>query len=276
MSVVIASSLVLSDVALAGGVINANNPIIGYQNLVTPGSLSTTTADPAYPAANMANPATYSRWKGLASAADQFIRMDLHTAELVDYVAIARHNFFSAQIPVSLEVLDAGSPESWSELVADFVPASDGPILMRFAPQAVTSLRLRLQPGAAAPTAAVLYAGPLLVIQRRLYVGHKPMPLNVVTRATNGRSESGNFLGRIVMNQTTRTEVNLQNLTPGWYRSVMAPFIAQARELPFFFAWRPGDYPDEVGYGWLTNDPVPENMRSNGMMRVSFQMNGIV
>jgi hypothetical protein len=274
VSVVIASSLVLADVASGGGIITANNPIIGYRNLVSVGALSTNTADPAYPAANMANPATYSRWKGLASAADEFIRIDLNNAELVDYVGIARHNFFSAQIPVSLEVL--GLDDSWSELVAEFIPSSDGPILMRFAPQAVAALRIRLQPGLAAPTAAVLFAGSLLVIQRRLYVGHKPMPFNVTTRTTNGRSESGNFLGRIVMNQTTRTEVNLQNLTPGWYRSVMAPFIAQARELPFFFAWRPGDYPDEVGYGWLTNDPVPENMRSNGMMRVSFQMNGIV
>lgn len=275
MGVVIASGLVLAD----GGDINANNPVIGYENLVTAGNLSSTTEDPDYPVENLVTPATYSRWVGLVSspAEDEYIRIDAATVDDVDYVGIARHNFFSAQIAVSLEVLDPdASPEDWVEVIAPFIPESDGPIVMRFEPQAVVAVRVRLQAGLAAPTAAVLFLGLLLVLQRRLYVGHRPMPYNVTTRATNGRSESGNFLGRIVMNETTRTEVKLANITPAWMRATFIPFLRHAREFPFFFAWRPSTYPQEVGYGWLTNDPAPENMRPNGMMRVDLQMNGIV
>jgi hypothetical protein len=134
-----------------------------------------------------------------------------------------------AQIPVSLEVLIPNSaPESWTEIVSDFIPASDGPILMRFTPQSVAAIRIRLRPGLAAPTAAVVFLGALLTVQRRLYVGHRPMPLNVSARVTNARSENGNFLGRIVLSERTETEVKLQNLTSGWFRSALWPFLQHA------------------------------------------------
>jgi hypothetical protein len=97
-----------------------------------------------------------------------------------------------------------------------------------------------------------------------------------VAKITNARSESGNFLGRIVINEMTETSVSMQNLTPDWYRSQLDPFIRASKETPFFFAWRPGDYPNEVGYAWITDDPQPSNQRSNGMMQIDFQMRGIV
>jgi hypothetical protein len=70
-------------------------------------------------------------------------------------------------------------------------------------------------------------------------VAHTPIKYGRRTNVTNGMSESGNFLGRIVLGQMVETEVSLQNITPGWYRSYMDPFIEASRETPFFFAWRP-------------------------------------
>jgi hypothetical protein len=106
---------------------------------------------------------------------------------------------------------------------------NDGPALFRFAPQGVANLRVRLQPGAAAPTAAVIYAGKLLVLQRRIYVGHIPINYGRVTKVVNGRSESGAFLGRIVLGEMTQTKVDLQNLLPLWYRANMEPFYRRRR-----------------------------------------------
>ena len=65
MSVVISSSLVLTDVASGGGVINANNPLIGYQNLVDDSNLSTTTEDADNPASNLTNSSTNLQWVAL-------------------------------------------------------------------------------------------------------------------------------------------------------------------------------------------------------------------
>lgn len=279
MSVVISGDLVLTDSLSGGGVINADNPLIGYDNLVTTLTVTSTTAAEGFPATNLANPSTNLRWVGTLSSpeADEYVTVSNGGVEPIDYVAVARHNLFSAQIAVSVEVLDVdASPDTWVEIVAPVILPNDGPALFRFAKLAYAGVRLRLQPGSAAPTVAVMYAGELLVLQRRIYVGHTPIPYGRSAKVINARSESGNFLGRIITNQKTGTSATLQNLTAAWYRSYLEPFLLQAQENPFFFAWRPSTYPREVGYAWLTNDPKPTNQRSNGMMQVELEMSGIV
>ena len=273
MSVVISGNVVLTDIS-GGGVINADNPLIGYRNLVTSSNVAATTQIAGFPASNLANPSTNLRWQGQASGSDQFITLALNTIEDVDYIGIARHNLGSAQIPVSIEALNSSSV--WVPLVGPAGLPNDGPVLFRFVPQGITSIRIRMEPSLAAPTAAVVYAGKLLVLQRRIYVGHTPINLGRRAKITNARSESGNFLGRIVLNETTETSVQLQDLTPSWFRSQLDPFVEASKEQPFFFAWRPGSYPYEIGYCWMTNDPRPSNQRSNGMMQISFEMAGIV
>jgi len=260
-----------------GGVINANNPIIGYENRVTTSNISSTTADTSYPVTNLANPSTELHWEGELSspAVDEYIIMALNTEELVDYIGIADHNFYSEQIEVSVEVLNDDSPSAWDEIVSGVIPPNDGPLIFRFTPQGITSIRVRMRPGNAAPRAAVVYAGKLLVVQRRIYVGHTPISYGRNTSVVNARSESGNFLGRIVINETRETNIAFENLTPAWYRTYFEPFVAACNEIPFFFAWRPDAYPNEVGYLWFTDDPKPANSLPNGMMSISFNVNGI-
>jgi hypothetical protein len=278
MTLVISSSYVIADSVSGGGVITGDNPVIGWRTLIQAGGLQSTTAAPGFPVSNLGNPATHLRWEGVVStpAQDEIITLNVSSVDEVDYVGIARHNFGSAQIPVSLERLDeTADPDVWVELIAPVLLPNDGPAIFRFAPQGAANLRIRLQPGLAAPTAAVVYAGKLLVLQRRLYVGHTPIVDGRVTQVVNGRSESGAFLGRIITGQMTQTGIELQNLTPAWFRAHMRPFLADAQERPFFFAWRPGSYPREVGYCWLTNDPQPSNQRANGMMQVSLKLAGV-
>jgi hypothetical protein len=276
MSLVIAQSLVLSDLASGGGIVTADNPVIGYDSLVDAANIAASTEDPAWPAVNLSNPSTYLRWRGLVAAppADELITIAANSPELLDYLGIAGHNFHTQQIPVSVEILNGAA--AWEEIVAPFIPPNDGPLLIRFAPQAITSIRVRLQPGLGAPTAAVIYLGKLLVLQRRIYVGHAPMPYARELTLANPRSISGAFLGRIVLSEKTGASLALRNITPGWYRSHMEPFLVAAKEVPFFFAWRPASYPYEVGYAWIVNDPKPVNQRSNGMMEVAIDLEGIV
>jgi hypothetical protein len=278
MSVVISSSLTLADVLSGGGTINGNNPIIGYRNLVTAANISSTTEHPDFPATNLANPSTSLKWVGAASPpADETITIEVNADEEIDYVGIARHNFGTAQITVSIEGLaDADAlPQVWAEIVQETIPANDQPLILRFTPAAYASLRIWLQPGSALPTAAVVYVGKLLVLQRRIFVGHTPINYGRSSKVVNAKSENGSFLGRIVLNEAVATSVALQNLTPDWYQAYFDPFVTAAREKPFFWAWRPADYPAECGFAWLTNDPTPNNQRPNGMMQVSFEMGGI-
>lgn len=269
--IVISSSLVLA--ATPGD--QSNNPVVGWHNLVTADNLTAGTAATGCPVTNLANPITApgARWRA-NDTTEQAVSVDVNTVEQIDYLAIARHNLGSAGITATVEgSINDGA--DWSELVSETLLPDDGPAIFRFEPQALTNIRLSLGTGSAAAEIAVMYVGKLLVLQRRMYVGHTPINYGRQSKVLNGKSESGEFLGRIVLSEQLGTSVPLQNLTPAWYRTEMDPFIAAAKETPFFFAWRPADYPLEVGFAWMTNDPQPSNQRPNGMMQIQLEMTGV-
>jgi hypothetical protein len=120
-----------------------------------------------------------------------------------------------------------------------------------------------------------VYAGKLLILQRRIYVGHSPITYAKKTRVATGRSENGQLLGRIVLSESSQTVVELPHLTPDWFRTYMTPFLDFAKEFPFFFAWRPSTYPNEVGYAWMLNDPAMTNQLGNGFVKTSLELGGI-
>lgn len=264
--------------------INANNPIIGYRTLVTAGNVTATSEDADFPVGNVANPSTALLWKAIVGspAVDEYLTVILDSADDVDYLAIAAHNFGSGLNVVSVEGTTtdpADSPPGWFELVSEHLLTTDGPIIFRWTPQSLFAVRLRIQPSAAAvpltPQLAVLYVGLLLKLQRRIYVGHTPMPYGRSLSVANLKSISGAFLGRIVLGQTRKASVSLQNITAAWYRAYLDPFFIAAQEIPFFFAWRPDTYPEEGGFAWMQDDPGVSNARTNGMMQASFNLEGV-
>jgi hypothetical protein len=135
--------------------------------------------------------------------------------------------------------------------------------------------RLVIAPGTAPPAIGIWYVGEILILQRRIYVGHTPLVYGRSSSVSSGRSENGQFLGRMLRSETLESAVDMHNLTPDWYRSELDLFFQAARTTAFFFAWRPGDYPFEVGFAWLTGDPQVSNQRANGMVQVNFSMSGV-
>jgi hypothetical protein len=270
--VIISSSLVIT---AGDDDLNSNSPIIGYQNLTTAANISATTEAAGFPATNMANPATHLKWKANSSGVE-YITITIDSPEDIDYLAVAAHNFGTNLTAVSVE----GYVSGWIELIPQHLLPNDGPVIFRFTPQAFYAIRLVIQPSVAAVPvarrAAVVYVGELLSLQRRLYVGHTPITYGRKTMIANPRSMSGAFLGRIVVGEKVGTSVALQNLTASWYRAYMEPFLQVAKESPFFFAWRPGTYPNETGYTWLADDPVPTNQSPNGMMQITLELEGVV
>lgn len=267
--IVISNSLVLSQAV--GEQPNADNPVIGWRNLVTVANISADTEDPAFPAIQLANPSTYLRWLA-AGTTGNHITINHNTVDEVDYVGIAGHNFGSAQVPVSIEGDDGGG---FDELVAPVMLPDDAPAIFRFTPTSLQAVRVRLQSGIAPPTAAVVYVGKLLVLPRRIYVGHAPLPLNTKANIVTGRSDQGHFLGRIVLGETTEGSLSQQNVDPAFFRTDIKPWLKATVSRPFFFAWRPGDYPLETAYCWATNDPQSSNQLANGYMQASLSLQGI-
>lgn len=271
--IVVSQSLVLAETQES----SPNHPVIGYHNLAAFGNVTADTEGAAYPAVNLTNPATYLKWKA-GDTTEQYLTVQPDFVDDVDYIGIARHNFGTIQAPITIEgqFTDGGS---WEVLVEEILLGDDKPVVFRWTPQSLFAARVKIGEGDAEAEAAVLYYGKLLVLQRRIYVGHAPIPLSRVRQVTNARSESGQFLGRIITGETSGGSISLQNVQPGWLRTNLSnpgKFFETAAAEPFFFAWRPATYGREVAYCWLTNDPKPSNARSNGFMQVDLQVGAIV
>lgn len=268
MSLVISSAVSLA--AVADG-LSLDHPVIGWHNVVTASTIVASAESANFPASNLANPATHLEWRG-TDTSEQYLTITTNEVDPIDYIAVARHNWSTAEIPVSVEGFIGGV---WTEICDEVMLPDDGPALFRSELQSLSQLRFRLQEGSAIPRAAVVYAGKLLVIQRKVYVGHTPLPQARKRSIVNGRSESGNFLGRIVLGESRETTVPLSLLDPAWYRATMDPFMAAAGEDPFFFAWRSQSYPREVGFCWLTDDPMPAPVGPSNLLAFDLKLGGI-
>lgn len=265
MSINASPSIVLSGAA-------ADSPRIYWDNVVTAATLYADEEAAAEPASNAGNPASYLKWRGTSTAA-QVIGVALAAPAAVDYMAIAGHNFGSARITVTFQTSVDGN--DWADLAAGTSPADDSVIIVEFPSDFSKYWRLSLSAGILPPAVGVLYAGQKLVLQRGIYVGHTPITLGRSTIVSSGRSESGQFLGRVLRRATIMSQVDMHHIKPAWYRANMQPFVIAASTTPFFWRWKPRSYPAEAGYSWLTGDVSVSNEMSNGMMQFSFSMQAI-
>lgn len=264
MSIHISSALVLSG-QVEG--VSTNAGIIGYQSVVNFDSVSATSELQNSPITNLANPATSFSWEATSNAT-QTITINTEGRE-IDYIGIARHNL--AQVGLTVEVKFNGVTVLPSRPVSD-----NQALLFLFNLATPTTVELIIAGATDAPTIAVLYAGRSIKLQRNIYVGHTPITYGRNRTSINGISENGQYLGEIVVSETASTSIDLQNLTPDWYRNILDPFFAQKPRRPCFWAWRPATYADEVRYCWVEGNPQPVNQRSNGMMSINWQFRGIV
>lgn len=256
-------------ITLPSGDTLPNNPRIGYRTILPDCTMAATGEAVGFPVDNLANPATYLPWKG-DDAAGQTISITPTASTPVNYLGIARHNLAGVQYTLQ------SSPDNsaWTTVV-QATPSDNAPIVHAFDEVDQPYYRLVLGAGSVAPSIAVLYLGEILTIQRRIHVGHTPAQLGRVREISSGVSESGQYLGRVLRAETFETSVDLVNLTSTHFYDDIDPFLDLAAVTPFFWARRPTARPDEVVFAWMQGNPQVSNQRNNGMMQVSWKMQGI-
>lgn len=272
MGIVVSGAFALSQIAAE----NADYPVALWENIGT--TTTATHEDASYPATNLDNPATNLLWKS-GSTADQYLTRLFGAEFLVDAAGLVRHNWGSGQVVNTVQGLPfGGNPATdgdWVELVAANLLANDGPVLWRFVPTYLIGVRIKLEPGAIEPEAAALSVGKLLVFERGVQPGHTPIPYGRRREVISPRSQSGEYLGRVIAGGGLTSSVTISKLSAAWYRSTLDPFFAVVADGPFFWAWSPERYPAEVGYVWLTNDPVPVPDMP-GYIDITMQMEGLL
>lgn len=271
MAIYISQDMYLSG-ALDDGYRNANNPLIGYENLLEAGSVTATHWETDYPPTNMQNVSTGEYWQANSDPihAGNLINITMQVSpSTVNYFGIGGHNLAGAELKLQRRD-DPADP--WQDVTDPVIPGDNHAIMWYFT-DVVTSAYWRLEiqpnPDGTLPRIAVLYLGEVLVLQRRVYVGHTPVTDAQQTQYRTGLSQSAQYLGRVVGSQTLGVGLEQQNVDPEFYRTYIRPFKKHAETRPFFMAWRPSKYPEEVGYCWTTKDITPQNALANGFLNFS-------
>lgn len=258
-------SLVLTQQALE----DPNAPRLCWINYALPTNITATSELAIEPASNLGNPSTAFAWQS-DSINQQDIDIQVGSLE-IDYVGIARHNL-EVTAEIRIQVFSDGIYSTLFDWTAASTAQS---ILFLFSTASPESVRISIRNNPNPPRVAVIYVGVATRFERNIYVGHTPITMGRKSVSVGGFSESGQYLGTVTRRESFSNSIDLKNLTPTYYRSNLDPFINRSNRAPAFFSWRPESYPLEVGYVWITGNPRPENQRSNGMMQVTLNMEGI-
>jgi hypothetical protein len=278
MPLVISRNLILSSVQT----LPAYSPVVGWHNLVTAENVTAETEDASYPAVNLATNRTPERWQA-DDTSEQRIIVDLsnYVGE-VDYIAVARHNFGSAQIAVTVqgytEMGESPVEPVWFDLCQEVMLANDQAVIFRFDPQGLVGISLLLKTGSEVARAAVLYVGKLLILPPHIQPDFTPLPQGRVVDYTVDVTESGEYLGNLVLGRTLESSVTLPYLDPDWYDDEMDPFIEASATTPFFFSWDPLNHPMQTGFAWIKpgSNPQPRIHDVVGYKSITLDMAGIV
>lgn len=259
----------------------ARFPVIAWRNALAISNISATSADPNYPASNLANPATRPQWKSLVTSTQYLTFTQGAGGASIDSIALAAHNFGTVHATVSVETCSntGASPQTWTPITgASLAPADDAPIIFRFLPSAYQGVRVKIENAMSAPQCGVMYAGALLVLERsvRVDVDHVAIPFGRKSKVISGMSENGNFLGRIVQQEVFEGQADFSYFTNDWYRTNFKPFLDASNEVPFFFAWSPVQHPEDVGYVWLTEDMRPPSDTVTDRFFTTMKYQGLV
>jgi hypothetical protein len=258
-------------------VITVNNPRLGWHSIAVAGTVTADQEQADYPLVNLLNPITYLQWRAV-DASEQSITISLPDAQAVDYIGVYGHNWGSQATTVHVEYsTDAG--DTWTAAMAPTIPDELDRVLFRTFTEVTADLfRVRLVPSSEVPPeASILYFGRVLVIPRRIYVGHTPLSMGRDAQVSTGLSQSGQFLGRVLESIGYDTSVAFQHLSPTWVRDELDPFIRACITRPFFWSWRPGTYDTEAGLAWFSGAlPRAQNQSPNGLMSVSWNMQGVI
>lgn len=222
-------------------------------------------------------PETWEFWEPVALPATW--QVDLGADYEIDAIGIAAHTLGTSlvRIAVSAGLSEDIDTDDHLPLFAEpIAPADDEPLLLLDVPRSARFVRLTLTEEtteAVPPRIAVFSAGVALAMERAIYGGHPPITLQRETVLHQALSRGGQFLGQGFRRHGLVTSVAFSNLSAAWVRSELDPFIESARSEPYFFAWRPASFPDEVAFAWTREDIRPVNMdRRGARMSVSWNI----
>lgn len=252
---------------------NPNIPLshsrIGHQTYTRTGTASASSAQVDFPADAPLNELTYEFWR--PNALPAVWTLDAGSSVSGNYFGIGAHTLGTSGNTIFIQ----GSNDNITFTNIDsLTPTDNSPIMFLFASVSYRYWRISIA-GGSFPSIGVIYVGMVLEMLRPCYAGLTPISLSRDTVIRPNRSEGGQWLGRSVIRSGSSMSCSYNNLDNAWTRTTFKEFIEDAVLYPFFFAWRPDNYPEDVGYVWVAEDIKPSNTGVRDLMQVSLNMSGL-
>ena len=235
---------------------------IGYENFGKIATWISSGAQINYPVTSLNNEMTVRRWR--ANTVVSWIQANYFGEQEVDYIGINAHNLSGKDIDIYFN--DESGPS------IQYSITSNEAIMILFDKLDVSSLRIEIT-GSDYAEIGVLFFGALLEMPMPVdYNGLFPIQLSRKTKIMSRISDSGQFLSKTIINKGYEANFSWKYLDDSWYRDNFDPFVVQALTRPFFIAWHPSSFPNEVVYGWIDEDISPSYMGVLDFFQVKFNM----
>jgi len=242
-----------------------HNARIGFQNLLTSSDIVAAEA--------VLIPNTFQRYLPASGAVTT--RFQLGSAAPIDFIAIAAHNFGNHVVGGVPVLISYATTISGALIDIEEVRQTDNRAIMVLFDSVTVAEIAITHDTTAGLEYGVVYAGTALQMQRPIYGGHSPINLSADTKYQSVMSESGQFLGRTITRQGSKSTFSWRNLDDDWYRENFQPFVDAAKTVPFFIAWRPDAHISEVAFSHTTADITPVNQGGgNRLMSVDMSVRG--
>lgn len=243
---------------------------IGYVDYAAGGTVTASSEATDFPATAVQNPLTYETWAPTLTTAT--LTFDFGTNRDIDYIGIAAHTLGTSG--QSITAAWSTDNVTYTDLNVGTVPSDDRAIMLIFEEVTARYVRLTFN-GSAVPNIGVVYIGESLEMLRPFYSGHTPGVMSRQTTVKPNKSVGGQWLGRSIVREGTKTTYKWRNIGIEWYETNVDPFVVHARSAPFFIAWNPQDHPDHVQYAWTSDTIAPTLMGVRDHVEFSFTAEGV-
>jgi hypothetical protein len=244
-----------------------SKPRIGWQTNtrgLTATNVTVSTEATDFPRDAPLRPSTWEQWKPTAAPATW--KVDFGSVKSLDYVGI-----LGSGANVQVEVSEDDSAYKWVCGGISLDLYESGATVLLFPVVRARYLKLTID---AVGLIGVVHAGSILSMERHVTGDHQPLNLSRQTELTTTISRGGHFLDDTIRRMGFKAPIAFQSLTPSWWRASFDPFVKAARQYPYFIAWNPNDWPEDVAYGWHEDDIAPRYMNGIPLLQTSWTVIG--
>lgn len=224
---------------------------IGYNNLVKSGAIISTSGDAVgYEKENAQSWKTSTWWKADDDFQSQLI-IDMGTAVDVDWFGIAGHDIAANSSNYYIDYSLTGAFLGEEVLIkGTTTPTEDVTIFENITLVNARYFRFVFNVSDVGTAAHIgnLFLGEALQLERGMPQGFSPANLNRKRNILNNKSNSGNFLGRIIKHEGAEIKINQKTITRTWIDANWTALADSIELYPFYFLWDSVTYANEAAY----------------------------